>query len=180
MIVGIAVGGIGAWLLLAADRREWTSGTYRQVVYGALALAAFATSDVIGGNGFIAAFVAGIAFRRVGQGRIVNARHLTEGLSVLMSVVVWLLFGAVLAGTVIAGGVVVAAVVYALVSLTLVRMVPVAIALPGRPSASRAHRVHRLVRATRAGLDRVRVDGARQPRGSGPSADILAQTVSGR
>ena len=131
VIVGIVVGGIGAWLLLAADHRQWTSGTYRQVAYGALALAAFATSDVLGGNGFIAAFVAGIAFRRVGQGRIVDAQHLTEGLSVLMSIVVWLLFGAVLAGTVIAGGIVVAAVVYALVSLTLVRMVPVAVALLG-------------------------------------------------
>ena len=79
----------------------------------ALALAAFGLSVVLGGNGFIAAFVAGIAFRRVGNGRIADAQHLTEGLTVLMSVVVWLLFGAALAGTVIAGGIVIAAVVYA-------------------------------------------------------------------
>lgn len=131
VIVGGLVGGLGAWLLVVADARGWTSGTYRQVVYGSLALAAFGLSAVAGGNGFIAAFVAGIAFRRVGNRRIVDAQHLTEGLTVLMSVVVWLLFGAALAGSVIAGGIVVAAVVYALVSLTVIRMVPVAIALSG-------------------------------------------------
>jgi NhaP-type Na+/H+ or K+/H+ antiporter len=131
VVVGGLVGAAGAWLLVVADAHAWTSSTYRQVAYGALALAAFGLSDVLGGNGFIAAFVAGIAFRRVGNGRIADAQHLTEGLTVLMSVLVWLLFGAVLAGSVIADGIVVAAVVYAVLSLTVVRMVPVAVALAG-------------------------------------------------
>jgi NhaP-type Na+/H+ or K+/H+ antiporter len=131
VIVGGLVGAVGAWLLVVADARAWTSTTYRQVVYGALALAAYGLSVALGGNGFIAAFVAGIAFRRVGDGRIADAQHLTEGLSVLLSVIVWLLFGALLAGTVISGGIVIAAVVYAALSLTVVRMVPVAIALAG-------------------------------------------------
>ncbi len=131
VVVGGLVGAAGAWLLVVADARGWTSGTYRQVVYGALALAAFGLSAVAGGNGFIAAFVAGIAFRRVGDGRITDAQHLTEGLTVLMSIAVWLLFGAVLAGSVIGDGIVVAAVVYALLSLTVIRMGPVAIALAG-------------------------------------------------
>jgi sodium/hydrogen antiporter len=131
VIVGGLVGAAGAWLLVVADERGWTSETYQQVVYGALALVAYGLSLQLGGNGFIAAFVAGLAFRRVQRGRITEAQHLTEGLAVLMSIVVWLLFGAVLAGAVIADGIVIAGIAYAVVSLTVVRMLPVAIALVG-------------------------------------------------
>lgn len=131
LIVGALVGAAGAWLLVLADEREWTSDTSRQVVYGALALVAYGLSLQLGGNGFIAAFVAGLAFRRVQRGRITEAQHLTEGLAVLLSVIVWLLFGAVLAGSVLAAGIAPAGIVYAVLSLTVVRMLPVAIALVG-------------------------------------------------
>ena len=156
-------GGIGAWLLIVSDVTAATSGTYRQVVYGSLALAAFGLSGVLGGNGFIAAFVAGIAFRRIGRGRIADAQHLTEGLAVLMSIVVWLLFGAVIAGGVIATGVQVAAIVYAIVSLTVVRMGPVAVALIGSRLRREPVAFIGWFGSARTGVDRIRTDRGRDP-----------------
>ncbi|MDH3582549.1 MAG: cation:proton antiporter [Hyphomicrobiales bacterium] len=56
---GLAVGLIGGRILLSAVNRDWTSDTFEGL--GALALAgtAYLAATQIGGNGFIAAFVAG-------------------------------------------------------------------------------------------------------------------------
>ena len=65
IVVGIAIGGIGGRLLLAADRRGLTSGLSRQIAVLALALGGYFASVALGGNGFVAAFVAGLAFGAV-------------------------------------------------------------------------------------------------------------------
>jgi NhaP-type Na+/H+ or K+/H+ antiporter len=131
VVVGLVVGTGGAALLLEASRRHWTSDMSRQVAFGALALVAFAASTSLGGNGFIAAFVAGLGFRAIERGRLRGEANLTGGLSTLLSVVVWFLFGAVLVGSVVVEGVMPAAVLYAVLSVSVIRMVPVALALVG-------------------------------------------------
>jgi NhaP-type Na+/H+ or K+/H+ antiporter len=129
--VGAVVGTVGAGMLLAADRRHWTSEISRQVSFGALALVAFGASTALGGNGFIAAFVAGLGFRAIERGRLRGEANLTGGLSTLLSVVVWFLFGAVVVGSVLVAGVMPAAILYAVLSVSVIRMVPVALALVG-------------------------------------------------
>ena len=60
--VGAVVGAVGGLLLVAADRRKSTSELSRQIAVLAFALGAYFVSLRLGGNGFIAAFVAGLAF----------------------------------------------------------------------------------------------------------------------
>ncbi len=60
-VVGIAVGGGGAWLMGRADARFNIRREY-QAMYGlGLVLAAYAVAQLVGGDGFLAAFFAGFA-----------------------------------------------------------------------------------------------------------------------
>lgn len=58
---GLAVGGIGAWFMGKADARYSIRREY-QALYGiGLVLAAYSIAQVLGGDGFLAAFFAGLA-----------------------------------------------------------------------------------------------------------------------
>ena len=61
-----------------------------------LALAAYFGSLAIGGNGFIAAFVGGIVFRAATRSRFVEPTEFTETFGSFLSLLVWVIFGAVL------------------------------------------------------------------------------------
>jgi sodium/hydrogen antiporter len=128
---GIVVGAAGGWLLLAADRRAWTSPASRQLAVLALSIGSYLVALALGGNGFIAAFVGGLAFGVVTRQRAEDAVVFTEAQGSLLAIVVWTVFGITIAGSLIAGGLDQAAIAYAILSLTIVRMVPVALALVG-------------------------------------------------
>lgn len=59
---GIAVGFVGSTLLLFSKNRGYTAKAFEGVGAIALAATSYLLADVIGGNGFIAAFVAGLVF----------------------------------------------------------------------------------------------------------------------
>lgn len=60
-IVGLIVGGVGAWLMGKADARFGIRNEY-QALYGiGLVLAAYAAGQAVQGDGFLAAFFAGLA-----------------------------------------------------------------------------------------------------------------------
>ena len=85
------------------------------------------------GNGFISAFVAGIAFGAALDDEVVDVEQvgeLPELLGEVLAFLVWFLFGAVLV-PVAFDNFEVAILLYALLSLTVVRMVPVALSLVG-------------------------------------------------
>ncbi len=128
--LGIAVGIVGAVLLALARRHGWSAPGVRPLAILALALFAYSTSVVAGTNGFIAAFVAGMAFGTVDHHNDEAALQFTEEAGTLLSLLVWFAFGAVM---LVPGleGVGWRDVVFALLALTLLRMVPVAIALTG-------------------------------------------------
>ncbi len=129
-VIGLAIGGIGGWLISRFSARGWAGGGYRQIAVLALVVVAMALSEEAGGNGFIAAFVAGGTFGRTGRGVLPVAGEFTEDIGQLLSMLTFVVFGSVLAGPGIAG-VTVGMVVYAAASLTVVRMIPVAVALTG-------------------------------------------------
>ena len=85
----------------------------------------------MGGNGFIAAFVGGLAFGVVTRQGAEDAVAFTEAQGSLLAIVVWTVFGITVGGSLIAGGLDLPAIAYAILSLTVVRMVPVALALVG-------------------------------------------------
>jgi len=129
-VLGIAVGVVGAVLLALARRHGWSSPGVRPLAILALALFAYSTSIVAGTNGFIAAFVAGMAFGTVDHHNDEAALQFTEEAGTLLSLLVWFIFGAVMLvpGLEDLGW---RDVVFALLALTLLRMLPVAVALAG-------------------------------------------------
>ncbi|MET0662407.1 MAG: cation:proton antiporter [Ilumatobacteraceae bacterium] len=131
VLVGAAVGLGGGLLLKLSTTRGWASPTYRGIAVVALALMAYALAIELSGNGFIGAFVGGIAF-----GTVVHdpkEREVTLGFDSqtgeLLSLVVWFLFGVVVVTALDAATWQTA--VFVLLALTVARMLPVALALLG-------------------------------------------------
>jgi NhaP-type Na+/H+ or K+/H+ antiporter len=96
----------------------------------ALAVCAYACSLTLHGNGFIAAFVGGLAFGAVGGRRGEQLVPFMEETGALVSLLVWLAFGAVAVVPALQS-LTWQTVVYAVLSLTVIRMAPVAMALAG-------------------------------------------------
>ncbi|MGP0030301.1 MAG: cation:proton antiporter [Acidimicrobiales bacterium] len=130
-VVGIAAGTAAGWLLAVAVRRGWADTGTTAVATVALALGTYALALSLHGNGFVAAFLAGLCFgvfrSRVGTGALV----LTEGSGHVLSCLVWFAFGAAMLRPALSSPDALRALGYAALSLTVIRMVPVALALVG-------------------------------------------------
>ena len=61
-VVGLAVGWFGGKLMQTMSDREWTEETFQRLSALPMAILAFAFAESVEGNGFIAAFVAGLGF----------------------------------------------------------------------------------------------------------------------
>jgi sodium/hydrogen antiporter len=129
ILVGLVVGFLGTWLVDAAEKRGWMTGTFTWIAFLALALIAWVTAETLGGSGFIAAFVGGLAVaasgRTVGEAALEFAE--TEGQ--VLNLAVFFVLG-LFAATLMAGFSW-AVLLYAVLSLTLIRMLPVAVSLIG-------------------------------------------------
>jgi NhaP-type Na+/H+ or K+/H+ antiporter len=128
---GLVAGILGGLLYRLAHRRGWIGGEWRQIVPLAVALLAYAIALLLGGSGFIAAFVGGMAFGRTSGARGSVVTLFTEEAGGLVAAVTWIGFGA-LALTLVIPDITWQVVLYAALSLTVVRMIPVAIALAGQ------------------------------------------------
>ena len=131
LVAAIVVGYAGGKLLACSNDHGWTSGVSEQIAILALALLAYEGSVAIGGNGFVAAFAAGIMFGAATRGRLQTPGRFTETLGLSASFLVWSIFGAIFVGDLFTHQLSAESVIYAIVSLTLIRMVPVATALAG-------------------------------------------------
>lgn len=128
--VGAALGAAGGWLLRQARRRGIAAEDYAGIGVLALALLAYTGALAVGGNGFVAAFCGGLAFGACAGPRAAGELVFLEQAGSLVSLLVWLLFGAV-AVPLMFDGLGVGVVAYAVLSLTVVRMLPVALATIG-------------------------------------------------
>ena len=126
---GVVVGAGGARLLVTARRTSWSSAAGERLTVLVLPVLTYLVATTLGGNGFVAAFVAGIAAGTVGREEVTDERlQLTNDVGTLVSAAVWFIFGSLIPD-VLAGGISWHVLLYAVLSLTLVRMVPVALAL---------------------------------------------------
>ena len=130
VLVGVLVGTAGGRLIDAAARRGWMSEAFRQVATLAVAAAAYALSETVGGNGFIAAFTAGLAFGTVARGICQGVYDFTEEEGQLLTLLTFLVFGAAVVGPRL-DELTWQVAAYAVLSLTVVRMLPVALSLLG-------------------------------------------------
>jgi len=131
-IVGLAVGWIGGRLIQMMADRDWMEETFQRLSALPLAILAFAFAESVEGNGFIAAFVAGLGLTMGATSAHIRHRIQefgeTEGTQLIM--VVFLIFGLAMV-PVAAEHWGLRELIYAVASLTVLRMVPVAIALTG-------------------------------------------------
>jgi sodium/hydrogen antiporter len=130
LLVGTGLGLGGGWLLRRMRHHGWAAEDFVGVAVLALALVAYAAALTVHGNGFVAAFCGGLAFGAVAGPRGPAELVFLEQAGGLVSLLVWLAFGA-LSVSIIAEQADLVTVLYAVLSLTLVRMVPVALALVG-------------------------------------------------
>lgn len=139
LAVGVALGSLLAWLMTTADRRQWMTGQSRRILVLVTPLLVYTVTVAAGGNGFVAAFVCGIAFRYVRQTparrhefRVPDASdfRLVEDTSSIMTMCMWFFFGnaTVLA---LSEGIDVPTVLLCLAALTVVRVGPILFAFLG-------------------------------------------------
>jgi NhaP-type Na+/H+ or K+/H+ antiporter len=128
--VGLLVGWLGGRWLERGVAAGWVNIPFQRLSLLGLAFLAFAGAELVGGNGFIAAFVAGLTMGNVARNVCDTLYQFGETEGQLLTLLVFLVFGAVMVPEAIehfSWSVL----IYALLSLTLIRMVPVAISLVG-------------------------------------------------
>ncbi|MCZ7531414.1 MAG: cation:proton antiporter [Acidimicrobiia bacterium] len=130
VLVGVGVGLVGGWLVQRATASGWMDGTFRQLAVLSLAVGAFFVAEEIDGNGFIAAFVAGMVVGNVTREACSGIFDFTEEEGQLLALLTFMIFGGTFVGPAF-DELTWEVVVYAVLSLTLIRMVPVAVALAG-------------------------------------------------
>jgi NhaP-type Na+/H+ or K+/H+ antiporter len=130
LVVGVVVGGVGGWLVRQGSRRDWVAEGFAGAAVLGLAVCAYASAVALHGNGFIAAFTGGLAFASTAARRGEPLVPFVEETGALVSLLVWLAFGAIAVAPVLEH-LIWQLVVYAVLSLTVVRMAPVALALIG-------------------------------------------------
>ncbi len=143
--LGLVVGMVGIYVLRTAHHRGWSDGRYEQLATFVLPVIALFGAEALGGNSFIAAFVAGLAFGSFGD----DSKHtdtaargadddahasyfagFTEDAAQLLALGAFFVFGNVLLAQTV-DDVSFNVVLCALLTLTIGRMVPVWIALIG-------------------------------------------------
>jgi len=129
-IVGVFVGFVGGALVDRASRSGWMNTTFTQLSALALALLTFALTELVGGNGFIAAFVAGLTLGNTKREVCHQLYEFAETEGQLLTLFVFLTFGAIMVGPALMAPSW-QAVLYAVLSLTVIRMLPVAFSLLG-------------------------------------------------
>lgn len=127
-IVGIAVGWLGAKAINIAIERNYLSNEFCNIYLLSLAFIAYLAADQVGGNGFIAAFTAGVATGNTLKHAYEKAYEFAESEGQLLNLIIFFLFGVALLPQVWSH-IDTPIVIYALLSLTFIRMVPVFIAL---------------------------------------------------
>lgn len=130
-LAGIVVGWVGARAINAAIERGFLTHEFCNIYLLCLAFIAYLASELIGGNGFIAAFVAGMATGNTLKHVNEEIYEFAESEGQLLNLIIFFLFGVALLPKVW-GHLSWDIVAYALLSLTLVRMIPVFVSLIGK------------------------------------------------
>jgi NhaP-type Na+/H+ or K+/H+ antiporter len=130
LAAGLLLTVLAGWLLKFAWLRHWLTETWIQIPIVALALACFATAQLLGGSGFIAAFSGGLLFGARAKKHREDFLRAAEGTGDTMALITWVIFGSAVVGQAI-GHFDWVILLYAILSLTLIRMLPVFFTLAG-------------------------------------------------
>jgi NhaP-type Na+/H+ or K+/H+ antiporter len=128
-LVGVGAGLAAGWILAVAVRKGWAESGTVLVATPAAAIGTYALALAVHGNGFVAAFLAGLCFGIFRHHLGARSLELTEGSGQLLACVVWFAFGAAMLRPSLSSPDFGRCVLYAVLSLTLVRLLPVCLAL---------------------------------------------------
>ena len=129
-LVGVGVGWAGARAVQVAYRKEWMSEQAEGIVAIAVALLAFSLAGLVYGNGFIAAFVCGLAFGNTLAQKCRFLYEFAEAEGMFLILMTFFVFGGAMLPEAM-GSIRPAHLGFALLSLTLIRMLPVWVSLLG-------------------------------------------------
>lgn len=129
-LTGATIGYAGARLLDAAAERGWATNAFQGIGILSLSVLSYVLAEIIGGNGFISAFVGGLVLGNSLRHPCTYLFEFMESEGQLLMLITFLVFGAALLPEGLAH-VDVRFVVYAVLSLTAIRMVPIALSLLG-------------------------------------------------
>lgn len=134
LLLGPALGGLigvaGALALEHMNARGWVTPVFLRLSVLALAVLAFAGAETLGGNGFLAAFVAGLLVGTRAPATRKALEDFGEAEGQLLSLLVFLLFGALVLPAALPR-VAPVDLLYGVLSLTVLRMLPVVVSLAG-------------------------------------------------
>ncbi|ROR35874.1 cation:proton antiporter [Kitasatospora cineracea] len=138
LVVGALVGALLAWAMNLAQRAHGMTDRSRRILVLVVPLLAYTSTTAVHGNGFVASFVAGVAFRyvrrapqRQGVAAAVGSDfQLIEDTSAMMTMVMWFFFGNAVVLT-LGLGLDWQVLVLCVAALTVLRVVPVLLSLLG-------------------------------------------------
>ncbi len=129
-VIGGLIGLAGGFLVDFASKRQWMNATFQRLAALSIAILAFSLAEMVHGNGFIAAFFAGLLLGTRTPEIRERIQEFGEAESQALILFIFLLTGLLMVPFAFPYWDA-AAVIYALLSLTFIRMVPVAISLLG-------------------------------------------------
>ncbi len=129
--VGVAIGYLGSKLIGQSLKHKWMTESFEDLSVLGLAFLAYTGADMIGGNGFIAAFCAGLVSGNVTTEAVRQKLYdFGEAEGQLLTLITFLLYGAVMVIPALKEGTW-QMWVYAITSLTIIRIVGVALSTVG-------------------------------------------------
>jgi NhaP-type Na+/H+ or K+/H+ antiporter len=129
-VVGVAIGYFGGKLVRSGARSGWISRSFQDLFALGLSLLAYSLADLVGGNGFIAAFSAGLTLGNTSRPICTGLFEFGEAEGQLLTLLTFMLFGAMMVFPTL-DNINLWVLLYSLLTLTVVRMVPVLISLIG-------------------------------------------------
>ncbi|MGI8537743.1 MAG: cation:proton antiporter [Mycobacteriales bacterium] len=130
VLVGVLVGGLGGAALQRFAGRYGMVDAAQRLATVALAALAYGGSELLGGNGFVAAFTAGLVVGTTARELLPRTQEFAETEGQLLTLLTFLLFGSVITADLVSG-LDLRVVLYALASLLLVRPLAVLVSLRG-------------------------------------------------
>lgn len=130
VLIGVLVGGLGGAALQRFGGRYGMVDAAERLATVALAALAYGGSELLGGNGFVAAFTAGLVVGTTARELLPRTQEFAETEGQLLTLLTFLLFGSVITADILSG-LDLRVVLYALASLLLVRPLAVLVSLLG-------------------------------------------------
>jgi NhaP-type Na+/H+ or K+/H+ antiporter len=130
ILVGVALGWIGGKMLTYTDRRGWMENHSQQLALLSLAILSWWLGEyVLHGNGFIAAFIAGVMVYQGFQSADIRMADFDENWGDMLIYFVFFIFGTIAATDLVRLSL--SMWMYAALSLTFIRLIPIVVSMIG-------------------------------------------------